>query len=206
MTAYRLSAGGPYLSNRVPSEVKATEGLEVYRRHVGGTPIRQVAREVGLSTTTAWRRFWWYRDMIIYPSFRNLPRDHVAPQRGTRACPSGEPPILDRPARVRIRHPLPSTRCTAHRSRDGRPCRRWARRGAAVCPSHGGNSPAVRRAAAERVARAELVDREIRARVRHHRELRVQDVRAMVLESAVTPMEPRRARRPIKASPSTMAG
>lgn len=42
-------------------------------------------------------------------------------------------------------------RCTAHRS-NGDSCRAWAVRGATVCVSHGGAAPAVRAAAARRVA------------------------------------------------------
>ena len=50
--------------------------------------------------------------------------------------------------------PLPDDdprRCIAH-SRTGRKCGRWARRGAAVCPSHGGNIPTVKAHAARVVA------------------------------------------------------
>jgi hypothetical protein len=154
----------------------------VYVRHIAGEPIRQVAAALGMSTTTAWRRFWWYQDAVMYTRLRGLPRSHVPPQRATSACTAGEPPILDRPAgERRIRHPLPASRCTARRSTDGRPCRRWARRGASVCPSHGGNSPQVRRAAAERVRQAVEADRILRGRLRHHRDLRVADVRALIL-------------------------
>lgn len=42
-------------------------------------------------------------------------------------------------------------RCTAHRT-NGEPCRAWAVRGATVCVTHGGAAPAVRAAAARRVA------------------------------------------------------
>lgn len=117
----------------------------------------------------------------MYPRLRpDLPRYHVPPQRGTRECPRGEPPILDRPARARIRHPLPAAPCRARRGRDGAPCGRWAIRGALVCPSHGGNALQVRRAAAERVRHAEEIDRALQARLRHP-DLRVQDIRARVL-------------------------
>lgn len=44
-------------------------------------------------------------------------------------------------------------RCHATRSTDGLPCERWARRGAFVCPAHGGNLPQVRAAAERRLAR-----------------------------------------------------
>ena len=46
---------------------------------------------------------------------------------------------------------LGGRRCRAHTS-DGRPCGRFAIRGGTVCPMHGGSAPAVRRAAALRLA------------------------------------------------------
>lgn len=179
---WRLATGGPYLARRLPLEQKLDEGRQVWLRHViAGEPIRQVAAELGLSTSTAWRRSWFYTDVMVWPTARELPRSHVPPQRGTRACPRGEPPTLERISpRARIRHPMPVTRCRAHR-RDRRPCRRWARRGTVVCPSHGANAPQVRSAAARRVAVAEWRDRELRARLRHHRDLRVADIRIRVL-------------------------
>jgi hypothetical protein len=112
----------------------------VYLRHIRGVPIRAVTAELGMSATTAWRRFWWFQDAVMYPQLRALPRDHVPPQRGTRECPRGEPPILVRdPTGPRLRHPLPAIRCRARRT-DGRLCRRWAIRGGAVCPKHGGSA------------------------------------------------------------------
>lgn len=48
---------------------------------------------------------------------------------------------------------FPPRKCSAHRS-DGRPCRRWATRGATVCRSHGAGSPKVKRAAQQRIADA----------------------------------------------------
>jgi hypothetical protein len=41
-------------------------------------------------------------------------------------------------------------RCQAHRT-DGEPCRRWAVRGATVCPTHGGSIARVRAAAGRRI-------------------------------------------------------
>lgn len=41
-------------------------------------------------------------------------------------------------------------RCTGHRSRDRQPCEAWAVNGATVCVTHGGRSPQVVMAAAER--------------------------------------------------------
>ena len=41
--------------------------------------------------------------------------------------------------------------CRAKSSQTGQPCRRWARVGSSVCPSHGGNAPQVKRAADARI-------------------------------------------------------
>ncbi len=45
----------------------------------------------------------------------------------------------------------PRVRCSAHSSRTGEPCRRWAVRGAEVCATHGGRAPQVKRCARERL-------------------------------------------------------
>lgn len=95
--AYRLRQGGPSPQARLPVEVKVSQGREVYLLHYGQhLGFRSIGEQLGISTSTAWRRFWFYQDYVIYPRVRNLPRDHVPPQRGTRECPSGEPPILVR--------------------------------------------------------------------------------------------------------------
>jgi hypothetical protein len=44
-----------------------------------------------------------------------------------------------------------SRRCTAHSSRSGEPCKRWAILGGTVCATHGGRAPAVKAAAIERL-------------------------------------------------------
>jgi hypothetical protein len=43
-------------------------------------------------------------------------------------------------------------KCRAKSSQTGQPCKRWAVKGATVCPTHGGRAPQVRRAAAQRAA------------------------------------------------------
>lgn len=55
---------------------------------------------------------------------------------------------------------LPATRCVAHSSRTGLPCKRWAIRGATVCPKHGGSVKRVKEKAAQRVrdVLAEAID------------------------------------------------
>jgi hypothetical protein len=47
--------------------------------------------------------------------------------------------------------PTLRVRCTAHSSRTGEPCRRWASHGTNVCTSHGARAPAVKRKAEERI-------------------------------------------------------
>jgi hypothetical protein len=49
-------------------------------------------------------------------------------------------------------------RCRARSSRTGAPCRAWAVTGGTVCRAHGGGSPAVRAAAAQR-REIELVEK-----------------------------------------------
>ena len=51
-----------------------------------------------------------------------------------------------------MKHALPAIGCTAKSSRTGEPCKRWAIRGGRICPTHGGRSKHVKRAAAERLA------------------------------------------------------
>ena len=47
-------------------------------------------------------------------------------------------------------------RCTAHSSRSGQPCRRWAINGGTVCATHGGRAPQVIAKAEQRLR--EMVD------------------------------------------------
>ena len=55
---------------------------------------------------------------------------------------------------------LKTPKCKAHSTRTGKPCRRWAIHGGTVCPTHGGSSGHVKKAAAQRVKDmlAEAVD------------------------------------------------
>jgi hypothetical protein len=52
-------------------------------------------------------------------------------------------------------NPLPVVKCTGTTS-SGQPCTRWSIRGATVCIKHGGQLPAVKKAAAERVETTRL--------------------------------------------------
>jgi hypothetical protein len=49
-----------------------------------------------------------------------------------------------------------SRKCTAHSSRTGKPCQRYAIMGATVCQTHGGSAPQVKRKAEQRLR--EMVD------------------------------------------------
>jgi hypothetical protein len=44
-----------------------------------------------------------------------------------------------------------SVKCAAHSSRTGEPCQKWPIAGAAVCSTHGGSAPQVKRRAQERL-------------------------------------------------------
>jgi hypothetical protein len=91
--------------------VKAAEGQAVVRLVLGdGLSIRAAAQALGMSPTTAWRRYWWVMDWTL-PGFRGYQSGPLPPQRGTRACPRGRPwlPTLDGPDA----RPLPPKR-TVH--------------------------------------------------------------------------------------------
>jgi hypothetical protein len=47
---------------------------------------------------------------------------------------------------------MKNQRCSAHSSRTGEQCKRYAIAGGTVCPTHGGSAPQVKRKAAERLA------------------------------------------------------
>ncbi|MFI2078689.1 hypothetical protein [Streptomyces triculaminicus] len=50
--------------------------------------------------------------------------------------------------------PIPSRRCTAHRSTDGEQCANWSLKGQTVCRYHGGNARHAKVAAQRRIAEA----------------------------------------------------
>ena len=82
----RVRRGGPVPYCRLNSTAAALEGLAVLRHVAAGRSIRQAARTLGMSPTTAWRRYWLVMDWTL-PLYRDGrtslgPRP---PQRGTAA-------------------------------------------------------------------------------------------------------------------------
>ncbi|MGW2620352.1 hypothetical protein [Streptomyces sp. NPDC001500] len=91
--------GGPYPHLRVPFDIKASQGHEVVLLVLGeGHTFRQAGQALGISATTAWRRYWFALDVTL-PARYGRPPGPIPPQRGTRACPRGRPylPTLDGP-------------------------------------------------------------------------------------------------------------
>lgn len=91
--------GGPYPHLRLNLAVKASQGTDVVRLVLGeGRTFREAGAALGLSATTAWRRYWFALDWAL-PAYYGRPDGPIPPQRGTRACPRGRPylPTLDGP-------------------------------------------------------------------------------------------------------------
>lgn len=89
--------GGPYPYLRLDLMTKVEQGQAVHALHLGERrSIRESAEILGLSPTTAWRRFWFFMDFTL-PGYYGKPSGPIPPQRGTRACPNGRPylPTLD---------------------------------------------------------------------------------------------------------------
>lgn len=88
--------GGPYPRLRLDAGVKAEQGLAVAELVIGkGLSFRQAANRLGLSLTTAWRRYWWFMDSTLPSRWGVKGRRRLPPQRGTRACPRGRPFIKE---------------------------------------------------------------------------------------------------------------
>ena len=81
--------GGPYPRLRLPLITKVEQGNAVLKLVRQGHSMRSAGAVLGLSTTTAWRRFWFLMD--YYPYGGRRARMPIPPQRGTRACPRGKP-------------------------------------------------------------------------------------------------------------------
>ncbi|WP_158697756.1 hypothetical protein [Streptomyces prunicolor] len=91
--------GGPYPHLRLDLGIKATEGLAVAELVLGRHwTFRRAAASLGMSPTTAWRRYWWLMDWML-PQQYGLQARRLPPMRGTRACARGRPYIheLDGP-------------------------------------------------------------------------------------------------------------
>lgn len=86
---------GPYSRLRGNYSLWVQQGAAAWPLIVGGRgSVRQAAKMLGLSPTTAWRRAWWYHDWIVLPGFYGLERGPVPHQRGTRAVPRGRPTLV----------------------------------------------------------------------------------------------------------------
>lgn len=91
--------GGPYPHLRLSLVTKTEQGLAVAELVLGqGFTFRQAGTQLGLTPTTAWRRYWWFMDWSL-PHRLGVRDGPVPPQRGTRACPRGRPylPTVDGP-------------------------------------------------------------------------------------------------------------
>lgn len=146
-----MKRAGPYPHLRLNTAVQLDQAQRVFNLIAAGAGFREAGQRTGLSTTTAWRRYWWLQDWTL-PAFYGRPRGPFPPQRHTRVSPSG-----DRPCLPTLDHPelsvVPAVRCGARaRSRGGAPCRNWAMKAQRRCRMHGGASPQARRD-----ARAQLV-------------------------------------------------
>ena len=110
--------GGTAPYTRANVVTKALQGQEAHRLHRfyagGGLTFAQVGERLGISATTAWRRWWFFHDWCALPAYYGLPAlREQPPQRGTRGLRRLRPslPMLDHPE-LRPRQPQ---RCRAQR-------------------------------------------------------------------------------------------
>lgn len=92
-----LRRGGPWIHQRLDLYTKVEQGWEVTKLIHSGLSFRQASAQLGMSLTTAWRRYWFFEDYWALPRFYGRPSGPVPPQRGTRECPRGRPwlPTVD---------------------------------------------------------------------------------------------------------------
>lgn len=90
-----LSRGGPYTRLRLNLAIKVTQGKEVAALVADGKSFTEAAAILGLSRTTAWRRYWFFQDWTLPGYYGHTGRSAgpVPPQRATRAVPRGRPYI-----------------------------------------------------------------------------------------------------------------
>jgi hypothetical protein len=83
---------GPYSRLRGNYAMWLEQGAAAWPLIVGGQgSVRQAAKLLGVSPTTAWRRAWWFHDWLVLPRWYGLEPGPVPHQRGTRAVPRGRP-------------------------------------------------------------------------------------------------------------------
>ncbi len=130
-----LRRGGPTPYLRVDLIVKVEQGRQVTDLIRAGESFRGAAERLGLSTTTAWRRYWWLADWML-PILEGRPSGPIPPQRGTRALPNGRPcrPTRDHPE-LRRGSRRPAIPCRGDRA-DGNPCGSYAVDGDVHCRMH----------------------------------------------------------------------
>lgn len=88
--------GGPYPHLRLNLMTKVDQGAAVARLVTAGHSFRAAAEILGMTATTAWRRYWFVMDWTL-PAHYGARNGPIPPQRGTKACPNGRPwlPALD---------------------------------------------------------------------------------------------------------------
>jgi hypothetical protein len=129
-----VARGGTKPYTTMNRAVQVDQALQVAELRAQGLNFRDIAQRTGLSTATAWRRWWWLADWTL-PEYYGLPRGPFPPQRGTKACRRGRPclPTLDHPELRRGA----TARCAAPaQTRARAPCRNWPMRGADRCRMH----------------------------------------------------------------------
>lgn len=100
MTKSPYRKGGPTPYVRLSYITKLDQGDAIWRAvALEGATFRQAGAALGLSKTTAWRRYWFVVDYGLPAMWGVKKPGPLPPQRGTKACPRGRPwqPHLDGP-------------------------------------------------------------------------------------------------------------